>query len=106
MLIHNEEITISGTDANWSSGSISINSDHKLNGMLMAVYVNPATSTTTYKFRVKDWNDRIKFDTQDYEEGVCNKTNLGIPLKDSFHELNIYSSSAEEDFKIVLAIKE
>lgn len=107
MLIHNEIFTILSTDTGWTgSGEIKVNSSHKLNGMLKQLYVKSATSTTTFKIQLLDRSDRVVFDTEDFESGLCNKTNLETPLKDSVYTLRIYSSSAEENFDAFLGIEE
>ena len=105
MLIHMEKKTISGSDSAWSSGEISKNTDHRLHAMLQQIFVKANTSTTTFKFQIIDYDSRIIYDSENFSSGTLNETNTTIPLKGTY-TLKIYSSSLEEDFKIMLSMKE
>ena len=53
-----------------------------------------------------DYDSKVIFDTNGYEEYICNRTSLFIPLKDAKYTMTIYGSSAQEQFKILLGIDE
>ena len=73
--------------------------------MLEQVYIEPTTSTNTYKFKILDSKDRVVFDTATFIRNILNRTNTRIPLK-GVYEVQLYEVDTQEDFKLMLGIKE
>ena len=106
MLIHHETRTPTGSDDGWTdSATWKSNTSHTLHGILKQIYIEPTTSTTTYKFKLLDNNDRVVFDTEDFQENIMNRFNLDLPLK-GIYEMQLYLTSAQEQFKILLSMQE
>ena len=105
MLIHFEKKSILGTDTTWSSGDISKNTDNRLHGVIKQIFVKSDTSDTTFKFKLTNPDGLVVYDDGDYSEGTLNETDVNLPVK-GIYTMTIYSSSLEEDFEIMLGMKE
>ena len=104
--IHQEEKTVSASDSGWSAGVWKGLTGNRITGILNQVYVESATSTTTFKFKIYDERDRIVFDSADWSTNILNQYNLNIPIK-GFYEMWIYGPvSLQEQMKILLSIQE
>ena len=106
MLIHHEVKSVASDSVGWDGSNNWIgNTANTLRGLLRQVYVKSDTSTTYFKFKLTDNQDRVIYDTNDYQEGTFNQTNVGIPIK-GIYQMSIYGSHTEEAFKIMLGIQE
>ena len=96
--IHRE--ILSGTA---SSGSLSVNTQSTIQGILRQVIVHPATGSTIYTITITNPDDRIIYkrvsETGDIAEEVA------IPVK-KVHTVAITSATADEAFNIELVIEQ
>lgn len=105
MLIHFEKKSIVSTDAAWSAGSISKNTDHRLHGIISQIFVKSKTATTTFKFKLTSPESLVIYDSEDFEAGTLNETDKNLPVK-GVYTFTIYSASLEEDFELMLGMRE
>ena len=105
MLIHFEKKSILSTDAAWSAGSISKNTDHRLHGIISQIFVKADTAGTTFKFKLTDPDSLVVYDSEDFSSTTLNQIDIQLPVK-GIYTMTIYNSSIDDDYEIKLGMKE
>jgi len=94
-------------EATASSGTWAVNTLNIAGGRLRNIFVRAASSDTTFDFKIIDEKDNAVYDTERAEKtatGVLDDSVL-IVLKGKY-TLQVYNSSADEDFVARLMVEE